>query len=104
MHNSICDSKRKMVLVLQSNYVRKQILTFRQYVFVILFLYFHSKLPPVEYLIVNLYREADRKKKKDRNTLIGNRNNLRENSHNLGFKMTQRREHWCAGHMMTISI
>ena len=30
-----------------------------------------SKLPPVEYLIVNLYREADRKKKKDRNTLIG---------------------------------
>ena len=33
-----------------------------------------SKLPPVEYLIVNLYREADRKKKKDRNTLIGTPN------------------------------
>lgn len=32
---------------------------------------FCSNLPSVEYLIVNLYREADKKKKKDKNTLVG---------------------------------
>ncbi|XP_053381615.1 ras GTPase-activating protein nGAP-like isoform X5 [Mercenaria mercenaria] len=30
-----------------------------------------NNLPSVEFLIVNLYREADKKKKKDRNTLVG---------------------------------
>lgn len=30
-----------------------------------------SHLPKLDTLCINLYREADRKKKKDRNTLIG---------------------------------
>ncbi|XP_046331942.1 ras GTPase-activating protein nGAP-like isoform X6 [Haliotis rufescens] len=30
-----------------------------------------NNLPPVEFITVNLFREADRKKKKDKNTLVG---------------------------------
>ena len=39
--------------------------------FIYVYLVFFSNLPAVDTITVNLYREADKKKKKEKNILIG---------------------------------
>jgi len=36
-----------------------------------MFAYLHSNLPPVEKIAINLYREADKRRKKDAHSFVG---------------------------------